>query len=200
MSHSAVPHSISECAPFMEMNDGSCRAIHSLKPIANRELPLAFDRFYARIRKTPETLRFFAPEDRMARAKGAQTNHWENIANDDFNSDDAAKIQTIGTAMIRIADKHLDYRIDDDLPDADHAQRDDFNTAIGQLEAGGHARRQLHQVVIEKRHAAMAEQSTAATHALVGEPGRIAGMLAAFRIARAEASPQARRPNVLRRA
>lgn len=87
---------------FMELSPESCAALASLKTLIDRELPVGLDRFYAQVRSTPETARFFSSEDHMNRAKGAQTGHWHNISNGDFGGDYAARVRAIGTVHARI--------------------------------------------------------------------------------------------------
>ncbi|MFT4252693.1 MAG: globin-coupled sensor protein [Caulobacter sp.] len=94
--------SVEERLAFMEMSPESRAAIRSIKSLVDRELPIALDRFYDQVRRTPEPLAFFASEEHIGRAKGAQTGHWVNIANGDFNADYAAKVRTIGTVHARI--------------------------------------------------------------------------------------------------
>ena len=96
------PEAVGERLSFMEMTQESCAALRSLKAVLDRELPVALDRFYAQVRNTPETARFFSSEAHIARAKGAQTGHWLNISNGDFSADYAAKVRTIGTVHARI--------------------------------------------------------------------------------------------------
>lgn len=93
---------IRERLSFMEMTPECCAALKSLKSVVERELPIGLDRFYALVRKTPETARFFADESQMTRAKNAQLGHWDNISNGDFNGDYAARVRTIGTVHARI--------------------------------------------------------------------------------------------------
>ncbi|WP_281375017.1 globin-coupled sensor protein [Gluconacetobacter johannae] len=93
---------VEERLRFMQMTPASGTALRSLKNVVDRELPVALDRFYEQVRKTPETRKFFSSEDHIARAKGAQTGHWVNISNGDFTGDYAAKVRTIGTVHARI--------------------------------------------------------------------------------------------------
>ena len=93
---------IRERLAFMEMTPESCAALKSLKPLLDRELPIGLDRFYAQVRKTPETMAFFRNDQHIDRAKGAQTGHWVNISNGEFTGDYAGKVRTIGTVHARI--------------------------------------------------------------------------------------------------
>lgn len=98
----AETSSLAERLQFMRMTPESCAAIRSLKPIIDRELPIALDKFYEQIRETPHTAKFFESKDHVAGAKHAQTKHWENISNGDFNADYARNVKMIGTVHARI--------------------------------------------------------------------------------------------------
>lgn len=87
---------------FMQLDAESCQSIRSLKTVVERELPIALDKFYQQLRKTPEASRFFSSEEQITRAKGAQTGHWANISRGDFNEDYMSKVRIIGTVHARI--------------------------------------------------------------------------------------------------
>lgn len=87
---------------FMQMSSQDCAAIRSLKPLVERELPVALDKFYAQVRKTPETMKFFSSEMDISRAAAAQAGHWGNISNGDFSQDYATRAQTVGRVHARI--------------------------------------------------------------------------------------------------
>lgn len=93
---------VEERLAFMQMTSASRAALRSLKGLLDRELPIALDKLYDQVRKTPETRGFFDSEDYIARAKGAQTGHWLNISSGDFSGDYASKVRTIGTVHARI--------------------------------------------------------------------------------------------------
>ncbi|MBN8933281.1 MAG: PAS-domain containing protein, partial [Rhizobium pusense] len=87
---------------FMQMSSEGCAAVRSLKALLDRELPIALDKFYEQVRKTPETRAFFESEGHITHAKSAQAGHWRNISNGDFTGDYAANVRTIGTVHARI--------------------------------------------------------------------------------------------------
>lgn len=87
---------------FMAMSAESCAAIRSIKKTIDRELPIALDKFYTQVRKTPETMSFFKSENHITTAKTAQTSHWTNISDGNFNAEYYAKVRTIGTVHARI--------------------------------------------------------------------------------------------------
>ena len=93
---------LEERLAFMQISPGTCAALRSLRSIVERELPVALDRFYAQVRVTAAVSGIFASEDHMARAKGAQAGHWNNIANGDFSDDYAAKVRRIGATHARL--------------------------------------------------------------------------------------------------
>ncbi|HXV31823.1 MAG TPA: globin-coupled sensor protein [Sinorhizobium sp.] len=87
---------------FMQLDAESRGSIRALKTLVERELPIGLDKFYAQLRKSPEVKRFFSSEEHIARAKGAQMGHWNNISNGDFSADYVQKVRTIGTVHARI--------------------------------------------------------------------------------------------------
>jgi methyl-accepting chemotaxis protein len=87
---------------FMQMSSESCEAIRSLKATIDRELPVGMDKFYAQVRKTPQTRSFFRSDEHMVSAKGAQLGHWANISSGDFSIEYLSKVKTIGTVHARI--------------------------------------------------------------------------------------------------
>ena len=87
---------------FMELDDGAVQALRSLKPLVDRELPIGLDKFYRRVRATPETQGFFTSDEHAARAKGAQQSHWRSISEGRFDQDYAEKAHRIGSVHARI--------------------------------------------------------------------------------------------------
>jgi|GEM_PF-4602256 len=59
-------------------------------------LPRALDRFYANVRNTPQTMRFFKDEKHMGSAKGAQSRHWSRIASGQFDDAYYESVRRIG--------------------------------------------------------------------------------------------------------
>ncbi len=101
-SASASTPVIGERLEFIEMTAETVAALRALKPIVDRELPVGLDRFYARVRKTPQTARLFRSEAHIGSARTAQIRHWVNIANGNFDDGYAADVQAIGKTHARI--------------------------------------------------------------------------------------------------
>ncbi|MGV3553004.1 globin-coupled sensor protein [Rhizobium sp.] len=87
---------------FMELGRTEKAEIAALGDFVSRELPKALDKFYGKVKATPETSRFFSSDQHIAGAKNAQLGHWANIARGDFNDEYAAKVRTIGMVHAKI--------------------------------------------------------------------------------------------------
>jgi methyl-accepting chemotaxis protein len=87
---------------FMQLDSKGCERIRQLKSIIDRELPSGLDKFYSRLRQTPEVKRFFENDAHMTRAKGAQTDHWSSISAGNFDDRYVSKVRTIGLTHARI--------------------------------------------------------------------------------------------------
>ncbi|NML75175.1 globin-coupled sensor protein [Rhizobium sp. S-51] len=87
---------------FMQISRADLDGIRSIKPLIDRELPKGLDKFYEKLRATPEVRHFFSSDIHIDRAKGAQMNHWSNISAGDLNEDYVAKVKAIGTVHARI--------------------------------------------------------------------------------------------------
>ncbi len=87
---------------FVGLNDAACASIRTLRPMIDRELPLALDRFYAILKQTPEVAQFFKDEQQVQRAKAAQIGHWQSISAGRFDDAYVTKVRTIGKTHARI--------------------------------------------------------------------------------------------------
>jgi methyl-accepting chemotaxis protein len=86
---------------FMNLDNARCESIRSIKPIVDRELTIALDRFYETVRKTPETRKFFNNDAHMSAAKGAQMGHWASISNAKFDGHYVSNFRKVGHAHAR---------------------------------------------------------------------------------------------------
>jgi methyl-accepting chemotaxis protein len=87
---------------FMQLGTENRDKIMALGAVIERELPKGLDKFYAKVRSTPETSRFFSSDAHVAGAKQAQLGHWANIAKGDFSARYAENVRAIGTVHARI--------------------------------------------------------------------------------------------------
>ena len=101
-SHDLPLPNIDQRLEFMELDKASRARVAAIGELVLRELPLALDKFYTKVKATPETNKFFRSDAHMSAAKGAQVSHWANIAKGDFNDEYASKVRTIGTVHAKI--------------------------------------------------------------------------------------------------
>lgn len=87
---------------FFELDEKQQNALRAARPILERSIGPALDRFYARARLTPETARFFRDEAHIASAHAAQTRHWMHIVDGDFSADYVKSVRRIGEVHARI--------------------------------------------------------------------------------------------------
>jgi methyl-accepting chemotaxis protein len=95
-------HDIERRLDYLGLDKAALDELRSLKPLIEKELGPALDKFYAVVRKSPEVSGFFSNDAHIDRAKTAQLDHWVNIADGDFTGDYAEKVQTIGRVHARI--------------------------------------------------------------------------------------------------
>lgn len=87
---------------FMQFTDEDRSALRRLAPIISETLDDVLDRFYAKVKVTPQISGFFDSDEQIARAKAAQIEHWNAICSADFSAGYAARVHRIGTIHARI--------------------------------------------------------------------------------------------------
>ena len=95
-------HAIGERVAFMGLDDKARGALRDLQPVIHKTIGKALDAFYARVRVTPETSRFFSDESHMRAASGRQQSHWHVIARADFDQTYVDAVRAIGQTHARI--------------------------------------------------------------------------------------------------
>ena len=95
-------HAISERVAFMGLDDKARGALRELQPVIRKTIGPALDAFYAKVRATPETRKFFADENHMQSASGRQQTHWDLISRADFDDTYVKAVRTIGQTHARI--------------------------------------------------------------------------------------------------
>lgn len=101
-SSTAYDAKLSDRLEFMQLDERGSELIRELKSILDRELPNGLDKFYQRVRATPEVRRFFSNDTMIAKAKGAQVGHWRGISSGAFDDQYVGKVRTIGLTHARI--------------------------------------------------------------------------------------------------
>ena len=87
---------------FMKIDAETSELLRQLKPIIDRELPQALDKFYEQLRATPEVKKFFSSSEHISRAKTSQVQHWGSISTGNFNDIYMRNVQKIGQTHARI--------------------------------------------------------------------------------------------------
>jgi methyl-accepting chemotaxis protein len=87
---------------FLELDEASRENIRKAKSIVDRELPVALDRFYDIVRKTPAIKDFFSSDDHMSGAKNAQIDHWSEITTAKFDEEYIRRVRKIGGVHAKI--------------------------------------------------------------------------------------------------
>lgn len=87
---------------FFELDHRQCAILRSAKPLIQRSIGSALDRFYARAKRTPETATFLTDETRVARAHAAQIKHWMHIVDAKFDEAYYESVRRVGAVHARI--------------------------------------------------------------------------------------------------
>ncbi|MEZ5807315.1 MAG: globin-coupled sensor protein [Zhengella sp.] len=82
---------------FLDIDDATCRDLVRIRPLLEREIPRGLDRFYEKVKATPQTAAFFSGATQMDRAKRSQVSHWNAIAQGRFDERYAEQVNRIGT-------------------------------------------------------------------------------------------------------
>ena len=102
IADSKAASGLAERLAFIGFSEGDRRALRTIRPTIMGAMSRALDRFYARVRSTPATARFFAEEREINAAKSAQSEHWGVIASGEFSADYAERTHRIGVIHARI--------------------------------------------------------------------------------------------------
>lgn len=87
---------------FFELDQRQRAILRSAKPLVERSIGGALDRFYARAKSTPETARFLSDENRVASAHAAQVKHWMHIVDANFDATYYESVRRVGAVHARI--------------------------------------------------------------------------------------------------
>jgi len=87
---------------FIGLDGAASTRMAATAPGVLKHLEPALNRFYDKVRKTPEVARFFGSEDHIGRAQKAQGGHWKAIASGKFDDEYAQSSNAIGNRHARI--------------------------------------------------------------------------------------------------
>jgi methyl-accepting chemotaxis protein len=95
-------NSLGERLSFMGLDKSKQNNLRDIKEIIMAALPGALDRFYAQVRSTPQTQKFFASQGHIESAKNRQVHHWEAISSGQFDQHYVAAVTKVGEIHARI--------------------------------------------------------------------------------------------------
>ena len=87
---------------FIELDTASLARIASLKPLIERHLPLALERFYEKIATVPAVSRHFSGPEHVQHAKSRQIKHWSAIASGRLDDEYFRSANIVGGVHARI--------------------------------------------------------------------------------------------------
>jgi methyl-accepting chemotaxis protein len=87
---------------FLGLDRAAREQLHNLQPLVRESIGQALEVFYAKVRATPETARFFSGDSHIANAKNLQSRHWELISSGNLDQDYVKSVTTIGKTHARI--------------------------------------------------------------------------------------------------
>ena len=97
-----IESSLDQRLRFLEFGPEARAALASVRPVIDKLIGPSLDRFYAKVRATPEMARFFRDSTHMDSAKSRQSEHWGIIARGAFAEDYTAGVTAVGHAHARI--------------------------------------------------------------------------------------------------
>ncbi len=93
---------LNERLAFMQIDEAARHRLTVLKPLIEREIGPALDRFYNAVRRDRKVARLFQDEQHIDGAKSRQTGHWATISSGTFDQSYAAKVERVGKVHARI--------------------------------------------------------------------------------------------------
>lgn len=102
MQNSTKNQDIDDRRNFMELGEDRSERIRKLQSVVEKELPIGLDKFYDKVRATPEVSRYFSSEKHIQQAKTAQVGHWNAISSGCFDEKYVSQVRTIGSVHSQI--------------------------------------------------------------------------------------------------
>lgn len=93
---------LAERLGFIELDSRALEGLDKVKACVDREILAGLDRFYDKLRKTPQVRRFFQNEQHIGRAKEAQAAHWTGISAGAFDDRYVERVRSVGLTHARI--------------------------------------------------------------------------------------------------
>src|SRR5690606_40748153 len=103
MTHQAHdPAALAERLDFIGIDDAARARLRSLAAVIAASIDPALDRFYAKVRVTPQTYAMFSSEKHLDSAKKRQEKHWNIIAGAEFDTRYVEGVSVVGQVHARL--------------------------------------------------------------------------------------------------
>ena len=102
MGDTSKQKEISDKLAFVGMDASQLAALSAVKPLIEKAVGPALDRFYAQARSNPETARHFRDASHIEHAKQKQVGHWGIIATGKFDHDYIEGVTRIGKVHAKL--------------------------------------------------------------------------------------------------
>ena len=99
---SDVQHKQRERMAFLGLDAKALAALKSIKPIIDREMPRALDKFYAKAKMTPQMNALLRDEATIKRARAAQMEHWGRLSAGDLEGRAAETSRRVGETHAKL--------------------------------------------------------------------------------------------------
>ena len=87
---------------FFGLDQDNRRAFRKIARAIRKVGPAALERFYAKIRATPEAARYFKSDEVMAKAQSLQLKHWTHLFESGMDDHYVQRAYAVGEAHARI--------------------------------------------------------------------------------------------------
>jgi methyl-accepting chemotaxis protein len=95
-THLDEANDLRERLAFLGLDPSAISSLKAIKPIVDREVPRALDKFYAHVVKAGRTQAFFSDPAAVQRAKAAQVQHWSRLSAGQFEGAAAQASRRMG--------------------------------------------------------------------------------------------------------
>ncbi|WP_367945811.1 methyl-accepting chemotaxis protein [Aquamicrobium sp.] len=96
------PAALAERLDFIGIDDAARARLRSLAAVIAASIDPALDRFYAKVRVTPQTYSMFSNEKHLDSAKKRQEKHWNIIASAEFDNRYVEGVSVVGQVHARL--------------------------------------------------------------------------------------------------
>ncbi|WP_244468746.1 globin-coupled sensor protein [Devosia limi] len=98
----SYPSPLNERLDFLDLNASAMSSMATLKPMIDRHMPEAMERFYGKIATVPAVSRHFSGRQHIDHAKARQTTHWSSIASGRLDENYFQSANVVGNVHARI--------------------------------------------------------------------------------------------------